>query len=469
MWKSLIIIGIAADMLPALAGCSTTANTELAQYKQAEHQSEVNGSVLRGNAAFGGWTKDAPGVRRLFTLDDLPPVSEETMNESKVVPMPAGAMPKVPEGFKAEMVISGLAVPRVIRAAPNGDLFVATSNANEVRVLRVTAGTANISANEIFATGLRQPYGIAFYPPGPDPQWVYVANVDGVVRFPYHNGDLKATGKAEPVIDHILWTHHWTRDIVFSPDGKQLLLSVGSGSNIALDMFPAPRVPGGLEGWRKTRALGAAWDTEERRATILSFDPDGKNEKTVATGMRNPSGITIQPGTGRLWAVVNERDGLGDNTPFEYATRVKTGGFYGWPWYYGGNHEDPRHKGARSDLKDSVTAPDVLIQPHSAPLQITFYDGDSFPAEYKGNAFVALHGSWDRSIRTGYKVVRLRFGADGEPTGEYEDFMTGFVVSDKEVWGRPVGVAVAKDGSLFVTEDGNGSIWRVSHTGGRPR
>jgi glucose/arabinose dehydrogenase len=228
-------------------------------------------------------------------------------------------------------------------------------------------------------------------------------------------------------------------------------------------MFPKPHLPGGIEEWAKTHALGAAWDTEERRATILSFDPDGKNEKTIATGIRNPAGITIQPGTGRLWTAVNERDGLGDDTPFEYCTHVEEGKFYGWPWYYIGDHEDVRPQSKRPDLKEKVTVPDVLIQAHSAALQIAFYDGDNFPAEYKGSAFVTLHGSWDRSRRTGYKVVRLLFDKDGKSTGEYEDFMTGFVLSDKQVWGRPVGVAVGKDGSLFVTEDGSGTIWRVSY------
>ncbi len=229
-------------------------------------------------------------------------------------------------------------------------------------------------------------------------------------------------------------------------------------------MFPWPLVPGGIDGWNKTHPLGSAWDSEEGRANILSFNPDGTDEKVYATGIRNPAGITIQPATGQLWAVVNERDGLGNNTPFDYATYVQEGTFYGWPWFYIGGHEDPRHKGEHTDLQDRVTVPDVLIQAHSAPLQIVFYKGEDFPAEYDGSAFVTLHGSWDRSIRTGYKVVRLLFDKSGKPTGEYEDFMTGFVVSDKQVWGRPVGVAVAKDGSLFVTEDGNGTIWRISRT-----
>jgi glucose/arabinose dehydrogenase len=422
-----------------------------------------SGTLLKGKAAFGSWQQDKPGLRRLIKPQDLPPVGKSTPNFSEVAPMPPGAKPRVPPGFLVEMVASGYAGPRAIRVAPNGDLFFADSASNSIHVLRVPSGTASPTKNEVFASGLTQPFGIAFYPLGPNPEWVYVANSDGVVRFPYKNGDLIATGKPEQIVGHIPWVHHWTRDIAFTPDGKRLLLSVGSGSNVALDMFPEPEVKGGLQAWIKSEPLGAAWDTEERRADVLSYDPDGKNEKILATGLRNCAGITIQPATGLPWCVVNERDELGDNTPFEYATAVKDSSFYGWPWYYIGSNEDPRHKGARPDLKGKVTVPDVLMQAHSAPLQIVFYEGNDFPASYKGSAFVALHGSWNRAERTGYKVVRLLFDNAGKPSGEYEDFLTGFVISDKQVWGRPVGVAVAKDGSLFVTEDGNGTIWRVSH------
>ena len=422
-----------------------------------------SGTLLKGKAAFGSWQQDKPGLRRLIKPQDLPPVGKSTPNFSEVAPMPPGAKPRVPPGFLVEMVASGYAGPRAIRVAPNGDLFFADSASNTIHVLRVPSGTASPTKNEVFASGLTQPFGIAFYPLGPNPEWVYVANSDRVVRFPYQNGDLVATAKPEQIVGHIPWVHHWTRDIAFTRDGKRLLLSVGSGSNVALDMFPEPEVKGGLQAWIKSEPLGAAWDTEERRADVLSYDPDGKNEKIVATGLRNCAGVTIQPATGLPWCVVNERDELGDNTPFEYATAVKDSSFYGWPWYYIGSNEDPRHKGARSDLKGKVTVPDVLMQAHSAPLQIVFYEGNDFPASYKGSAFVALHGSWNRAERTGYKVVRLLFDNAGKPTGEYEDFMTGFVISDKQVWGRPVGVAVAKDGSLFVTEDGNGTIWRVSH------
>jgi len=422
----------------------------------------VLGQALKGRAAFGNWRDDKPGVRRLILPQDLPPVSPESIGTADIVPMPAGAKPLVRDGFSVELVTSGLNVPRVIRLAPNGDLFVAESEADAVRVYRIPPGSARPAKAEVFARGLRQPYGIAFYPLGPDPDWVYVANSDSVVRFPYKNGDLTATGKPEKIVEHIPWTHHWTRDIVFSPDGRRMFLAVGSGSNVALDMSPEPRVKGGLAAWSQSRPLGATWDTEERRADVLSFDADRKNEKIYATGLRNCSGMAVQPATGRLWGVINERDGLGDDTPFEYATGIQEGAFYGWPWFYIGGNEDPRHPGARPDLKNKVTVPDVLIQAHSAPLGIVFYDGDNFPEDYRGDAFVTLHGSWNREKRTGYKVIRLIFDGKGRPTGEYEDFMTGFVVSDKEVWGRPVGVAVAKDGSLFVTEDGNGTIWRVA-------
>jgi glucose/arabinose dehydrogenase len=432
-------------------------------------QRSDDAGVLKGSAAFGDWRKDKPGVRRLITPGDLPPpnATPSATGFAETVPMPAGAKPTVPAGFAVEMVASGLKGPRVVRIAPNGDIFVAESKANTVRVLRAGAGTAGPSGtglrNEVFLNGLSQPYGIAFYPLGANPQWVYIANSDSLVRVPYVNGDLKARGKPERIVEHIPWQHHWTRDIAVAPDGKRIFYSVGSGSNVALDMFPIP-LDAPFEEFKKTHPIGATWDTEDRRADVLWFDPDGKNEKIYATGLRNCAGVTVQPATGHLWCVVNERDLLGDDTPFEYATDVQEGKFYGWPWYYIGGHEDPRHKGARPDLKDQVTIPTVLMQAHSAPLQIAFYESDAFPAEYKGSAFVTMHGSWNRGQRTGYKVVRLLFN-NGKATGEYEDFMTGFVVSDSQVWGRPVGVAVAKDGSLLVSEDGAGTLWRVTRQG----
>jgi glucose/arabinose dehydrogenase len=368
-------------------------------------------------------------------------------------------MPKVPDGFKIEMVASGIENPRAIRFAPNGDLFVGNSTAGEVDVYRIPQGSAKPEKQDVFATGLNQPYGVAFYPQD-NPQWVYVAESNGLRRYPYKAGDTKASGPAEVLFSDIPSDYHWTRDVVFSPDGKTMYYSVGSGSNVSEEVTDDPS--GGWEAWAKSHALGAMWGAEERRANVLAFDPDGKNERTFATGLRNCAGMTLQQQTGQLWCAVNERDELGDNVPFDYATSVKEGGFYGWPWFYIGNHEDPRLAGKRPDLANQVTVPDVLFQTHSAPLNIAFQNTDAMGADYKGDAFVALHGSWNRGTRTGYKVVRLLFDDAGKPTGEYQDFVTGFVQSDTDVWGRPVGVAVAPDGSLFFSEDGSGTIWRVS-------
>ena len=275
--------------------------------------------VKTGKAAFGDWRQDAPGVRRHIRPGDLPEpeMQEFVRNRADKAARKPDAKPKVPKGFEVTAFATGLTTPRIIRFAPNGDMFVADSKANEVRAYRLSED-GSVAASEIFAGNLHQPYGIAFYPLS-DPEWVYIANSHSVVRLPYKKGDLKARGQSELIIDHIPAAHHWTRDIAFSPDGKVLYLAVGSGSNVALDMSPEPR-DGGLEEWNKTHPVGAAWDTEERRAAVLAFDPDGKNERTFATGLRNCSGLTIQPGTDNLWCAVNERDELGDDVPFEYAT-----------------------------------------------------------------------------------------------------------------------------------------------------
>jgi glucose/arabinose dehydrogenase len=240
-----------------------------------------------------------------------------------------------------------------------------------------------------------------------------------------------------------------------------MFVSVGSGSNVAEDMTKLDAAA--LQKWIAENPPGATWGAEAERADVLVFDPQGKNRRIFATGIRNCVGMGIQPTTGDLWCTTNERDLLGDDLPPDYLTRVKEGAFYGWPWYYIGAHEDPRHKNARPDLADKITVPDVLLQPHSAPLGMVFYDGSQFPAEYNGQAFAASHGSWNRTQRTGYKIIRV-ITKDGVPTGEYEDFVTGFVINDANVWGRPVGVTVAKDGALLFSEDSNGTIWRVSHS-----
>lgn len=417
--------------------------------------------VLKGADAFGDWRADRPGVWRLIRPDDLPPpfATDSASNGADKVSAPKDARPQVPEGFSVERIASGIRNPRAARVAPNGDLFVADSRADQVRVYRL-GDDGKVAGKSIFAKGLDQPYGIAFHP-AEKPRWVYVANSGSVVRFPYREGDMQASGEPQTVVGDLPTGGHWTRDIAFSPDGATLYVSVGSASNVAEGMGEAPA------DWIGGQAPGAAWGGEEGRAEVRAYDPDGGEGRVVATGLRNCSGLAVQPATSSLWCVVNERDGLGDNAPFEYATTVKDGAFYGWPWYYIGTNEDPRHAGERPDLAGGVIVPDVLMQAHSAPLGIAFYEGGQFPADCHGDAFVALHGSWNRGSRTGYKVVRLKF-EDGKPTGAYQDFMTGFVLSDAEVWGRPVGVAVAKDGSLIVTEDGSGTIWRVTYEAAKP-
>jgi glucose/arabinose dehydrogenase len=298
----------------------------------------------------------------------------------------------------------------------------------------------------VFAKGLDKPFGIAFYPPGPDPRWLYVANTGSVVRFPYKNGDAEARGRAETVVadlpggGRLRGGGHWTRDIAFSQDGKRMFVSVGSHSNVDdPDTTPA----------------------EKERADVLEFAADGSGRRVFASGIRNAVGIAVHPRSGELWASVNERDELGDNLVPDYVTHVEEGGFYGWPWYYIGGNQDPRHKGKRPELKDKTIVPDVLLQPHSASMQMLFYDGKQFPAEYAGDIFAAQRGSWNKAVRTGYSVVRLPMRGT-RAAGDYEIFLSGFVTAGGDVWGRPVGVAVAKDGALLVTDDGSNSIWRIS-------
>ena len=403
--------------------------------------------VKTGKDALGDWTTDTPGLRRKLTVGDLPaPFDTKSANNgAKMTKRPDGAWPKVPEGFQVAEFATGLQNPRVIMTAPNGDLFVAESMPGKVKVLRDSDRDGKPETTEVFADKLGRPFGIAFYPPGPEPTHVYVANTDKVVRFPYKNGDLKATGEPEVIVPELpgfaqlRGGGHWTRDVVFSLDGKRMFVSIGSKSNVDDN------------------------EAEKRRADILVFDPDGKNERFYATGIRNPVGLAIQPGTGVLWTSVNERDGLGDHLVPDYITHVEEGGFYGWPWFYIGGNEDPRQQGKHPELKDKVIVPDVLLQSHSASLDLAFYTGDQFPSEYKGDIFAAEHGSWNRERRTGYKVVRVPL-TDGKATGVYEDFLTGFVTDSGDVWGRPVGVAVARDGALLVTDDGSGTVWRITST-----
>jgi len=418
--------------------------------------------LLEGAAAFGDWHADRPSTRRIIRPRDLPApnAAESARNYVRPVRRTVDQKPIVPNGFEVNLFASNLTAPRLIRVAPNGDVFAAETDTGRIRVLHGDS-SGNAQAN-VFASDLSSPFGIAFYPPGPEPQWIYVGETGAVVRFPYRNGDLAARGPAETVVPHLPVGGHSTRDVVFSPDGSVLYVSVGSASNAAesIEKLNAAK----LKAWQAEQPLGAAWGYETERADVLAFDPDGQHRRIFATGIRNCVGMAVAAATGTLWCSTNERDGLGDDVPPDYITRVRDGAFYGWPWYYIGGREDPRHAGERPDLKDKITVPDVLIQAHSASLGLTFYDATQFPAEYRGNIFAAEHGSWNRAKRTGYKVIRV-IVKDGVPTGEYEDFVTGFVVSDSEVWGRPVGVALDKDGALLVSEDTSGTIWRITHTG----
>ena len=417
------------------------------------------------------WNHATPGLQHHFSVADLPTPFSTTSsgNGPKVVKQPPGAKLSVPEGFQVQEFASGFVNPRLVRVAPNGDIFITETGANRIRVLRAADGADKPSENQIFAEGLDHPFGIAFYPAGSEPQWIYLANNNSVVRIPYHSGDLKAAGTPEVIVPRITQSGggHGMRDIAFSKDGRRLFISVGSGSNIAEHL--SKKSSAEIQQWEADHGRGAAWDSEANRADILVTDPEGKQPlHTFATGIRNGSVLSVNQETGDLWTSVNERDGLGDNLVPDYITRVKEGGFYGWPWYYMGGHEDPRHAGERPDLAGLTIVPDVLLQSHSATLGTVFYPSSNgsaaFPPEYQGEMFAAFHGSWNRSIRTGYKVVRVRL-KNGIATGEYDDFLTGFVLDDRSVWGRPVGVAVAHDGSLLVTEDGNGTLWRISPVG----
>jgi glucose/arabinose dehydrogenase len=403
-------------------------------------------------SVFMDYRSEQPGVVHKISISDLPEpyATDSADNGPALVSRPAGAWPQAPAGFKVELYASGLNFPRLLRTAPNGDLFLAESHSGEVKVFRGISADGHVQQTQVFASGLHQPFGISFYPPGPDPKWVYVANTDSVVRFPYQNGDLRARGKAEIVVKELpgggllRGGGHWTRDIAFSNDGSRMFVSVGSRSN-------------------DDDTDGNA--AEFHRADILEFKPDGAWLRVYAWGIRNAVGIAVAPSTGELWCSTNERDQLGDNLVPDYITHVTEDGFYGWPWWYMGGHQDPRHKGKHPELKSKVITPDVLIQPHDASLEMAFYQGQQFPTEYHGDIFAAEHGSWNRKVRTGYEVIRVPMHHTGRASGEYQDFLTGFVTPQGQVWGRPVGVAVGQDGSLFVSDDGSKSIWRVHYVG----
>lgn len=413
------------------------------------HPAAESGQSLKApspTAPFTDFRYEAPGRTHKITVADLPQpyATKSAENGPSVVPRPNNVWPVAPEGFKVDLYASGLVGPRWMITAPNGDIFLAESEGKRVRIFRGMTDDGKPQQSSVFAGGLNRPYGIAFYPPGPDPQWVYVGNTNEIIRFPYHNGDLVASGPSQHIAD-MPTGGHWTRSIAFSQDGKKMFVAVGSGSNVDdPDTHPG----------------------EKDRADILVCDPAHCQLKVYAYGIRNAGGgIAINPQTGELWCSVNERDGLGDNLVPDYITHVQDGGFYGWPWWYMGAHQDPRHQGKHPELKDKAIVPDVLLQAHNASLEPTFYEGSEFPSEYKGDIFAAEHGSWNKAVRTGYEVIRVPLHGTGHASGDYQDFLTGFVLPNGDVWGRPVGVTVATDGSLLVSDDGSNSIWRVSYTG----
>jgi glucose/arabinose dehydrogenase len=457
---------------------------------------QTTAQVLTGQAAFTDWNQQSPGVRHKITLADLPqPKPEEAVaNQPHLIPRPANAWPIAPPGFKVTLYAGGdtapmqradntehmarsggtFTMPRLVRVAPNGDLFLADSGAGEIIVLRGVGADGKAAQISTFASGLDHPFGIAFYPAA-DPKYVYVGNATTVQRLPYHAGDLHAAGAAETIVPDIPGYRqlagggHWTRDVAFSRDGQHMFVSVGSGSNIDdPDTHPG----------------------EFHRADVLEYTPDGKFVEVYATGIRNCVGEAVNSITGELWCSTNERDNLGNHLVPDYVTSVPEHSFFGWPWYYMGGHQDPRlpqpcadgtgpdpqlkaplageqaTSCKRVDMASKVRTPDVIVQPHMASLELTFYPTakEQFPASYEGDGFAAEHGSWNRANRAGYEVIHIPM-KDGHATGEYDDFLTGFVTPEGQVWGRPVGVAVAKDGSLFVTDDGTRSVWHVTYTG----
>jgi len=362
----------------------------------------------------------------------LPPpfATPSAGNPPRVVRQPSGASLHAPPGFTVSVFAEGLDDPRHMIQAPNGDVIVSEPGAGKITILRD-------GKRYTFASGLDGPYGLAIHD-----RWLYIGDEDAVVRLPYTPGATRATSEPQRIVP-LPPGGHSTRGILFNGSGTKMYVSVGSASNVSAGEPPD-------------------------RAAILELNPEGSGKRIFASGMRNPVGMDWEPVTGTLWTAVNERDGLGDDLVPDYITDVRAGAFYGWPYAYIGQHEDPRRRGERRDLVARAVVPALLIESHSAPLGIAFYQGSMFPAEYRGSAFVALHGSWNRSRRTGYKIIRVPF-RNGRPAGGYDDFVAGWMTDDRSraVWGRPVDLLVLRDGSLLISDDGGEKIWRVTYSGAR--
>ena len=389
------------------------------------------GVVVYGQAKPSG---EGPLRSYLIRPGDLPGPAAGTANPPQIVARPAGAELHLPDGFAIDVFAEGgFKTLRWAIEGPGGDIFAADATSNTITLLRDTNNDGKADSRLPFASGLNRPFGMAI-----QNGYFYVGNTDAVVRWKYTPGQTSVTGAPQTIATLPGGGNHWTRTLAFSPDGSKLYVTVGSKSNV--DPEPAPR------------------------ASILEMNPDGSARHQYATGLRNPVGLTFRPGTTELWTSVHERDMLGDDLVPDYVTRVQPGGFYGWPYAYIGPHEDPRRKGEKPELVAKAIVPDVLLQSHSAPLGLTFYTGSQFPEGYRGDAFLALHGSWNRKLRTGYKVVRIPV-RDGKPTGGYEDFITGWSLGEdrSEVWGRPVAIVSRADGSMLITDDAHNVIWRVTY------
>ncbi|MUP46803.1 sorbosone dehydrogenase family protein [Gramella sp. BOM4] len=374
-----------------------------------------------------------------------PPFATESVRKvSRIVEWPEGRIPRAPQGFKVTKFAGDLEHPRRTYVAPNNDIFVVESNdagksANRIIMFRDKDQNGVPEERYTFLTNLNQPYGMLVLG-----DYFYVANVDGVVRFPYKEGQTSIDAQGEKIMDLPAggYNHHWTRNIIAGPDGNKLYVSVGSSSNV------------GEHGM----------DKEVRRANILEINADGSGEKVYAAGLRNPVGMDWNPVTGELWTAVNERDKIGNNLVPDYVTSVKEGGWYGWPYSYYGDLKDPRWlEDPHMEMVEKAIVPDVSVGPHTASLGLAFYKHDAFPEKYKNGAFVGQHGSWNRANFSGYKVIFIPFDQNGNPQ-EPEDFLTGFIADDdsSQVYGRPVGVAVLPDGSLLVNDDDGNVIWRVA-------
>jgi glucose/arabinose dehydrogenase len=363
-----------------------------------------------------------------------PFASKSANNGAEEAKPPRGFLPTVPQGFKVNIFAADFKEPRWLAVAPDGDVFLADSGAGRVIILRDTQHTGSAQQNEVFVSGLDQPYGIVFHD-----DYVYVADTNALLRFKYDAKTSKRTGEAEHLMD-LPAGGHWTRSLALAPDGQHLFVGIGSSSNIDIE-------------------------TDSRRGAVTICDLDGKNARLYATGIRNPTGVGIDPASKSLWISVNERDNLGNDLPPDYFTSVKDGGFYGWPYSYIGKNIDPRVHPQKPDLVAKAIVPDVLLGAHRAPLQFAFYTGKQFPESYRGGAFIAEHGSWNRSPRAGYQVVFVAFKG-GKPSAEPVPFLTGLVPDPQksEVYGRPVGVAVLTDGSLLVSDDVAGTVYRISTT-----